>query len=182
LLAYENYDRSIPKGNVWLAQSNDEGKTWSKSVLVNDAGATGDTTQQKIMAAPNGEFAVAFYDRRLPCPATDPIATDIGKANTCIDTTIQFYNADGTPLGGNRRVTQESWDPNINPPQPGGLSSTTTTFIGDYFGGAMTSSGASAWAHLFFVSTSAALQAGAVPGGGREPPYQQQVYARVPAP
>jgi hypothetical protein len=56
------------------------------------------------------------------------------------------------------------------------------TFIGDYFGGAMTSSGSSAWAHLLFASTSAALQAGAVPGGGLTPPYQQQVYARVPAP
>jgi BNR repeat-like domain len=181
LLAYENYDRSIPKGNVWLTQSSDEGKTWSKSTLVNDASAAGDTTQQKIMAAPNGQFAIAFYDRRLPCPASDPIAADIGKTNTCVDTTIQFYSADGTPLGGNRRVTQESWDPNINPPQPGGLSG-SLTFIGDYFGGAMTSSGSSAWAHLLFVSTSAALQAGAVPGGGLTPPYQQQVYARVPAP
>jgi hypothetical protein len=181
LLAYENYDRSVPRGDVWLTQSSDEGKTWSKAVQVNDPSAVGDTTQQKIMAAPNGTFAIAFYDRRLACPASDPIAADVGKTNTCIDVTIQFFNADGTPLGANRRVTQETWDPNINPPQPGGLSA-SATFIGDYFGGAMTSSGSTALAHLLFVSTSAALQANAVPGGGLKPPYQQQIYARVPAP
>jgi hypothetical protein len=27
LLAYENYDRSQPKGNIWLTQSSHEGKT-----------------------------------------------------------------------------------------------------------------------------------------------------------
>ncbi len=182
LLAYENYDRSLPKGNLWLAASSDEGKTWSKPVQINDPAATGDTFQQKVFAAPNGIFGAAFYDRRLACPATDPITADVGHANTCIDVTIQFYNPDGTPLGGNRRVTQESWDPNVTPPQPGGFSG-STTFIGDYFGGAMTSSGASgALAHLLFVSTSSSLQVGAVPGGGLAPPYQQQVYAQVPTP
>jgi len=151
-------------------------------VQINEPAAAGDTFQQKVFAAPNGIFGVAFYDRRLACPATDPIAADVGNTNTCIDVTIQFYDPDGTSLGGNRRVTQESWDPNVNPPQPGGLSG-STTFIGDYFGGAMTSSGASgALAHLLFVSTSTSLQAGAVAGGGLAPPYQQQVYAQVPTP
>jgi hypothetical protein len=181
LLAYENYDRSIPKGNLWLTESPDEGKTWSKPVLINDPDAPGDTFQQKIFAATNGLFGVAFYDRRLTCPASDPIPADVGLANTCLDVTIQFYNEDGTPLGGNRRVTAESWDPNVAPPKPGGLSS-SLTFIGDYFGGAMTSAGPSAVAHLLFVSTSTALQQNAVPGGGLSPPYQQQVYARVPSP
>ena len=181
LLAYENYDRSQPKGNVWLTRSADEGKTWTKPVQVNDPTAAGDTFQQKIFAAPNGTFGVAFYDRRLPCPASDPIPANVGAQNTCIDVTVQFYNPDGTPTGGNRRVTQESWDPNVNPPKPGGLSA-SSTFIGDYFGGAMTSGPAGTFAHLLFVSTSPSLQAGAAPGGGLVPPYQQQVYARVPAP
>ncbi len=180
LLAYENYDRSIPKGNIWLTQSRDEGKTWSNPVQVNDPSAPGDNFQQKVFAAPNGRFGVAFYDRRLACPASDPITTNVGKTNTCIDVTIQFYNADGSPQGGNRRVTQESWDPNVTHSQPGGLTG-TLTFIGDYFGGAMTSGSSGTRAHLLFVSTSSSLQAGAVPGGGLSPPYQQQVYAQVPA-
>jgi hypothetical protein len=181
LLAYENYDRSVPKGNIWLTQSSDEGKTWTKPAQVNDLTASGDTFQQKIFAAPNGTFGVAFYDRRLTCPPNDPIASDVGKTNTCIDATIQFYNPDGSARGENRRVTQESWDPNVNPPQQGGLSG-SETFIGDYFGGAMTSNGSAALAHLLFLSTSAALQLNAVPGGGLTPPYQQQIYAQVPAP
>ncbi len=181
LLAYENYNRSIPKGNIWLAISSDQGQSWSPPVRVNDASAPGDTLQPKIFAAPNGVFGVAFYDRQLACPATDPLTQNIGKPNTCIDVTIQFYNSDGTGRQGNRRVTHESWDPNVKPPQPGGLFA-TTTFIGDYFGGAMTSDATGAQAHLLFVSTSTAFQYNAVTGGGLTPPYQQQVYARVPAP
>jgi hypothetical protein len=181
LLAYENYDRSIPKGNIWLTRSADSGKTWSKAVQVNDPAAPGDTFQQKVVAAPNGTFGVAFLDRRLPCPANDPIPADRGLLNTCIDTTIQFYAPDGTLLGSNRRATLETWDPNVAPPQPGGLSA-TTTFIGDYFGGAMTSGPEGTFAHLLFLSTSPNYQAGAVAGGGFAPPYQQQIYARIPAP
>jgi hypothetical protein len=181
LLAYENYDRSLPKGNIWLTQSADEGKTWSKAIQVNDPSAPGDTFQQKIFAAPNGDFAIAFYDRRLACPPNDPLTANVGYTNTCIDVTVQFYNASGTPLGDNRRATLESWDPNVAPPQPGGRSA-TTTFIGDYFGGALTSSTQGTVAHLLFVSTSPDYQAGAVAGGGLAPPYQQQIYAELPAP
>jgi hypothetical protein len=46
----------------------------------------------------------------------------------------------------------------------------------------MTSDGGGALAHLLFVSTSTSLQANAVTGGGLSPPYQQQVYAQMPAP
>ncbi len=179
LMAFENYDRSVPKGNLWLTESGNAGGSWSTPTQINDPSAIGDTFQPKIFAAPNGVFGVAFYDRRLPCPSTDPIPSDVGKLNRCIDVTIQFYGEDGNPIGGNRRVTQESWDPNVNPPQPSGLSG-TTTFIGDYFGGAMTSDSSGAEAHVLFVSTSSALQANAVSGGGGNPPYQQQVCATVP--
>jgi hypothetical protein len=181
LLAYENYDRSIPKGDIWLTRSADEGKTWAKPVLVNDPVTAGDAFQQKVFAAPSGAFGVAFYDRRLPCPANDPVASDVGRTNTCIDVTVQFYAADGAPLDGNRRATLQSWDPYVAPPQQGGLSG-TGTFIGDYFGGAMTSGAEGTFAHLLFVSTSPNYQAGAAAGGGLAPPYQQQVYARVHAP
>lgn len=181
LLAYENYDRSVPRGDIWLTRSLDEGKTWSKAVQVNDPAAPGDTFQQKVFAAPNGDFAVAFYDRRLACPANDPLPADVGRLNTCIDVTVQFYAPGGTPVGNNRRATLESWDPNVTPPQQGGLSG-SGTFIGDYFGGAMTSGAEGTFAHLLVVSTSPDYQAGAVAGGGLAPPYQQQIYVRVPAP
>lgn len=181
LMVYESFDHSVQKGNLLLTVSDDGGKTWSTSAQVNDPSATGDTTQPKIFAASSGIFGVAFYDRRLPCPVSDPIAADVGRLNTCIDVTIQFYNSDASPLGSNRRVTQESWDPNINPPQPGGLSG-SLTFIGDYFGGAMTSNSGATWASLLFVSTSESLQFNSVSGGGLNPPYQQQVYAQVSAP
>ncbi len=181
LMAYENYNRSGPKGNVWLTTSSDEGRSWSQPASVNDLSALGDTFQPKIFAASNGVFGVAFYDRRLACPVTDPIVDNIGKVNVCIDVTIQFYNSDVTVIGGNRRVTHESWDPNLNPAQPGGVSG-TTTFIGDYFGGAMTSDASGALAHLLFVSTATIFQESAAPGGGLTPPYQQQVYAKVPVP
>lgn len=148
---------------------------------MNDPSAPGDTFQPKVFAATNGMYGVAFYDRRLLCPETDPIAADVGKANTCIDVTVQFYGADGTPRGGNTRVTQESWDPNVNPARPGGLFG-GLTFIGDYFGGAMTSDASGTWAHLLFVSTSTLYQENAVAGGNMVPPYQQQVYAKVPMP
>src|SRR5207244_12208217 len=148
---------------------------------VNHPGAPGDTFQQKVFPAPNGQFAVAFYDRRLACPANDPVTVDIGLVDTCIDVSVQFYAAGGVPIATNRRATLESWDPNVAPPQQGGLSG-TQTFIGDYFGGAMTSSPDGAVAHLLFVSTSRHPQAGAVAGGGLGPAYLPQVSVRVGVP
>ena len=79
--------------------------TWSQPVQVNDPAAPGDTFQQKVFAAPSGKFGVAFYDRRLPCPPNDPIPADVGLANICIDVSVQFYDATGTPLGANTRAT-----------------------------------------------------------------------------
>jgi len=78
-------------------------------------------------------------------------------------------------------VTQDGWDPNINPAVPGGTGA-STTFIGDYFGGTMTTTKQGTFAHVLFVSTSPTLQDGAVAGGDLMPPFQQQVYATVPAP
>jgi len=46
----------------------------------------------------------------------------------------------------------------------------------------MTTTKKGTFANLLFVSTSPTLQAGAIPGGGLAPPYQQQVFATVPAP
>jgi hypothetical protein len=181
LLAYEHWGGATPDRTQWLVQSSDQGQHWSAPVQIDDPNTGGETTQAKIMAAPSGIFAAAFYDRRLGCPADDPVVANIGLTNRCVDVTIQFFNADGRKLGPNRRVTQDSWDPNVNPAFPGGEGS-TTTFIGDYFGGAMTTTTKGTFAHLLFVSTSPTVQTNAVPGGNLSPPYQQQVYATVAAP
>ena len=180
LMAYERYGTTTPRRSQWLVRSSDEGRSWSIPIQIDDASVDpiAETTQAKIFAAPSGIFGVAFYDRRLVCPSDTPHA---GAVNICIDVTIQFFNPDGSPRGGNRRVTQESWDPNVNPPVPGGVGG-STTFIGDYFGGAMTTTKKGTFAHLLFVSTSPTLQIGAVAGGDLAPPYQQQIYASVPAP
>ena len=183
LMAFERYGTTTPRRSQWLVRSSDQGRSWSTPVQIDDASVSmeAETTQAKIFAAPSGIFGVAFYDRRLTCPADDPVAANVGLADRCIDVTIQFYNADGSPRGSNQRVTRESWDPNQNPATPGGLGA-STTFIGDYFGGTMTTTRKGTLAHLLFVSTSPTLQAGAEPDGGLLPPYQQQVYATVPAP
>ncbi|TMD18392.1 MAG: hypothetical protein E6I99_16085 [Chloroflexi bacterium] len=179
-MAFERYGTTTPRRSQWLARSSDAGQTWSTPKQIDDANVDllAETTQAKIFAAPSGIFGVAFYDRRLVCPSDTP---DAGAVDTCIDVTIQFFNADGSPRGGNRRVTQESWDPNVNPAVPGGVGG-STTFIGDYFGGTMTTTKKGTFAHLLFVSTSPTLQAGALPGGDLAPPYQQQIYASVLAP
>jgi len=177
-MAYERFGIGTPNRNQLLAESADEGTTWHTLGQIDDA-VPGETTQAKIMAAPSGILAVAFYDRRLACPAG--LGADARKLDTCINLTIQFYDATGQPLGMNRRVTQAGWDPNVNPAFPGGLGA-STSFIGDYFGGSMTTTKKGTFAHMLFVSTSPTLQAQAVPGGDLIPPYQQQVYATIPAP
>jgi hypothetical protein len=183
LMAFERYGTTTPRRSQWLARSSDQGQSWSTPVQIDDANVdvAAETTQAKIFASPSGIFGVAFYDRRLTCPPDDPVTANVGLPDRCIDISIQFYNADGSRRGSNQRVTQESWDPNQNPPTPGGLGA-STTFIGDYFGGAMTTTRKGSYAHLLFVSTSPTLQAGASADGGLIPPYQQQVYATVPAP
>jgi hypothetical protein len=46
---------------------------------------------------------------------------------------VQFYNATLVPFGHNIRLTQHSWDPQLNSAHTGSAF-TTATFIGDYFG------------------------------------------------
>jgi hypothetical protein len=133
--------------DVQLVESTNGGKTWSAPIFVNDLSTVDDGTDQfqpTVVASPNGTVAVAFYDRRLPCPTGDPniLSPDQGRTNFCINTSVQFFS-DGPsglqPLGSNIRVTQATWDPQ-NPgtttgqlPHPGGPNS-SLTFIGDYFG------------------------------------------------
>ena len=72
-----------------------------------------------MAAGPAGAVAVAFYDRRLPCPRDlSVLPADVGKTNFCIDVSLQAYKDTGSgaaPAGGNVRITKFSGDP----PQPG---------------------------------------------------------------
>lgn len=179
LLAVEVYNG---KGiDVQLTESADGGATWSTPLYVNDPTTVDDGTDQfqpTVAASPGGTVAVAFYDRRLPCPTGDPniLPEDQGRSNFCIDTSIQFFS-DGDrglrPLGSNVRVTRHSWDPQ-NPgsmglPRPGGPNG-GTTFIGDYFGLALTDRSA----YPLFVSNY---------NEGQNPTNdQQQFLAIVPVP
>jgi len=169
--------------DVQLSESTDGGQTFSPPIFVNDAATVGDSTDQfqpTVAAGPDGTLAVAFYDRRLACPVGDPniLSADQGQTNFCINTSVQFFS-DGPgglqKLGSNIRVTQKTWDPQ-NPgsnsdglPHPGGPNS-SVTFIGDYFGLALSKQDA----FVLFVSTA---NLGANPTND-----QQQFVGVVPIP
>jgi len=141
--------------DVQLAESTDGGHTFSAPIFVNDPSTQLDGTDQfqpTVAAGPDGTVAVAFYDRRLACPTNDPniLPADQGRANFCINTSIQFFRDAPSglqPIGSNVRVTQATWDPQ-NPgtnsdglPHPGGPNG-GLTFIGDYFGLSLSSQNA----------------------------------------
>ena len=157
-LTYENWDPVANHFDVFFTQSTDGGLTWSAPSLVNDDGAPStDQFQPSVAAGPGGAVAVAFYDRREPCPS-DPsiIPAHVGAANTCINVSLQPYKDSGTaagavPVGGNVRVSQFAWDPDQPAQKVDGISQypcaghidpcpTGRGFIGDYFGLAISNS------------------------------------------
>jgi hypothetical protein len=186
-LTYENWNGT--KMDVKFTQSTDGGSTWSAPVTVNDnidaAGVPTDQFQPSVAAGPRGVVAIAFYDRRLPCP-NDPsvLPADVGKKDFCIDVSLQAYKDSGSgaaPVGGNARITKVSWDPQQPGQSVGGLSqlpcadaNCAVGFIGDYFGLAV--SGGNIYA--LFVSTH--YPSDVTADGGGPVYYQQQVLATVP--
>ena len=140
-VSYEDYSAGVD--NILMTASYDAGTTWTSPIQVNDNGAGVDEFQPNLSVAANGTVSDAFYDRRLPCPtagsseasgvgiALDPAAS--GAGNYCINASVQLYDASLNPSGHNVRLTQHTWDPQLNSPH---TSSPTgpTTFIGDYFG------------------------------------------------
>jgi hypothetical protein len=176
-VSYEDYSAGI--GNVLLTASYDGGATWSSPIQVNDNAAAVDELQPNLSVAADGTVSDAFYDRRLPCPASgtsegtaagiglDPSAA--GATNYCINASVQFYSPTLVPIGHNVRLTQHTWDPQLNAPHTDSPGS-STTFIGDYFG-----NDASGAADVFtFVSTY---------DDGTNPAHrQQQVVASVATP
>lgn len=140
--AYE--DATFGGTDLFLRASFDGGRRWSRAVQVNDSSSDGDALQPSVVVAPTGTVAVAFYDRRLPCPAGGtPEATAAGllfdprspfsRTNYCINTAIQFYRAKLRPVGHNIRLSEHTWDPQLSAPRWDCICS-NATFIGDYFG------------------------------------------------
>jgi hypothetical protein len=190
-LAYEDWDGT--QMDVKLTQSTDGGATWSAPATVNDnvdpAGTPTDQFQPSVAAGPGGAVAVAFYDRREPCPSDSSILpADQGRTNFCIDTSLQAYKDTGSgavPVGDNVRMSEFTWDPEQpgqhvdelsqypcaghRDPCPNGRG-----FIGDYFGLAISSGNI----YGLFVSTHYPSSVTADEGGFVY--YQQQVLAKVP--
>jgi hypothetical protein len=148
-------DFSAGNVNILLSGSMDGGKNWSKPIQVNDNASAVDEFQPNLAASSDGKVSVNFYDRRLACPLSkdsDALASGIardkinpayggalppyGALNYCVNTSIQFYQADLTPIGNNIRLSQHTWDPQLNAPDRFGSTtfSGKDTFIGDYFG------------------------------------------------
>ena len=166
---------------VYVIASYDGGLHWTPAQRVNDNEGPTEALQPNLAVTPTGRVAVGFYDRRLSCPAagtTDAAAAGLqydpnhpyGAQNYCINTAIQFYTWNLTPIGHNVRLSAHTWDPQLSSPHPYGIAD-STTFIGDYFG-----NDASVGANdLFtFVSTY---------DDGSNPAYrQQQVVAALATP
>jgi hypothetical protein len=194
-LTYENWDTAADHADVYFTQSTDGGLTWAKPPsLVNDDANTGTTDQfqPSVAAGPGGAVAVAFYDRRAPCP-TDPsiIPAHQGAVNTCIDVSLQPYKDGGTPVGavpvgGNVRVSEFSWDPDQPAQKVDGISQypcaghrdpcpTGRGFIGDYFGLAISD------ANIYTLAVSTHYPSPVVTADGGGPVYyQEQVLGKVP--
>ena len=149
-LSYE--DNSAGVVNVMLTASFDGGSTWSAPIQVNDNASKVDEFQPNLAAAADGTVSVAFYDRRLACPAQGTaeaagagLALDTanpdfsgslppyGATNYCVNSAIQFYQPSLTPIGHNVRVSSHTWDGELNSPHTAGIGR-SVTFIGDYFG------------------------------------------------
>jgi hypothetical protein len=189
-VAYEDYSAGV--GNVMLTASYDGGATWTSPLRVNDNASAVDEFQPNLTVAADGTVSVNFYDRRLACPAAGSteaqgagLALDqvnpnytgslppYGATNYCVNASIQFYDPTLHPVGHNVRLTQHTWDPQLNSPHPGSASG-ITTFIGDYFGNITGPSGTATLDYSTFVSTY---------DDGTNPAHdQQQIVATVAVP
>ena len=191
-LTYEDWHTAGGQFDVKFTQTTDGGLTWSPPQTVNDApnSATTDQFQPSVAAGLGGAVAIAFYDRRLPCPSDPSILPDhVGDANTCIDISLQPYKDTGTatgatPVGGNVRVSQFTWDPDQSQQKVDGITQYACAghddpcpqgrgFIGDYFGLAISANNI----YSLFVSTH--YPSTVQDDLGNPVFYQQQVLAKV---
>jgi hypothetical protein len=186
-VTYEDWNSATSTMDVKLSYTTNAGLTWSSPVAVNDATTVADNTDQfqpSVAAGPGGAVAVAFYDRRQACGSGRSIA-QTGKANACIDVSLQAYKDSGTTLdkvGSNTKITDSQWDPSEPVQKVGGIGQVACSgvddpcsevFIGDYFGLAISQSNI----YALFVSTH--YPSGVTADGGGHVYYQQQVLATV---
>ncbi|MGZ4638803.1 MAG: hypothetical protein ACXV2J_07065, partial [Actinomycetes bacterium] len=185
-LTYENWDGS--QFDVYFTQSVDAGATWSSPARVNDNvdPAATDQFQPSVAEGPDGAVAVAFYDRRATCPNDPSVLTgDVGRANFCIDVSVQAYKDSGQgalAVGGNVRASAFTWDPQ-NPAQTvDGLGQMACAshndpcalaFIGDYFGLAVSGR------NVYVLSVSTHYPSDVQADGGGPVYYQQQVLSTL---
>jgi hypothetical protein len=144
-VAWEDYSAGV--GNLILSGSFDGGITWSSPIQINDNTSKVDAFQPNLTTAASGKVLVAFYDRRLPCPSMGtPEAAGAGLTldttnlkpphdalNYCINASLQTYEATLIPIGHNIRISQYTWDPQLNSMKPSSINR-ARGFIGDYFG------------------------------------------------
>jgi hypothetical protein len=141
-VSWEDY--SAGYGNLKISASFDSGLNWSAApVKVNDNPAGTDAFQPNLATAANGKVVVAFYDRRLACPDAnstegkaaglqlDPNASN--KTNWCVNASLQIFDANLNKVRGNIRLSQHTWDPQLNSMKPSSINR-ARGFIGDYFG------------------------------------------------
>ena len=189
-VSYEDFSAGV--GNVMLTASYDGGATWTTPIQVNDNASPADEFQPNLTVAADGTVSVNFYDRRLACPAAGTTAAagaglaldqvnpnytgslpPYGATNYCVNASIQFYDPALHPLGHNIRLTQHTWDPQLNAPHTGSATG-ERTFIGDYFGNTTGPSATGTLDYSTFVST--------YDDGTNPAHYQQQIVATVAVP
>ena len=189
---YIAYNQRGPAvANVLITASFDGGMTWTPSIQVNDNTSTVDEFQPNLAVAANGTVSVNFYDRRLACPAAGtaeaagaglaldtsnpnfPGTPPYGATNYCVNTSIQFYKPTLntlSPLGHNIRLSQHTWDPQLNSAFRFCVCNATAGFIGDYFGN--TTGGS-----IDYTTSVSTFDDGSNPSH-----FQQQVVAAVSIP
>jgi hypothetical protein len=183
-VAWEDYSAGLD--NVLLSISSDGGASWSTPIQVNDNQGAVDEFQPNLAVALSGTVSVNFYDRRLACPEAgteagqaglaldtanpkSPGVVPYGAANYCVNASVQLYGPTLAPIGHNVRLTQHTWDPQLNSLHTGSAGG-QGGFIGDYFGNAFGGS----TDYATFVSTF---------NDGTNPNFrQQQVVAAFTAP
>src|SRR2546423_9128633 len=81
-----------------LTASYDGGATWTAPVRVNDNATAADEFQPNLTAAGDGTVSVAFYDRRLACPAAG--SAEERAAGLALGTANPAYRGPPAPVGG----------------------------------------------------------------------------------
>jgi hypothetical protein len=188
-VTYEDYNAATGTMDVKLAYTIDGALTFRNAGTVNDAATVNDGTDQfqpSVAAGPSGAVAVAFYDRRAGCPASAAGVVQSGKANACIDVSVQAYKDTGSslsPVLSNVRASKYSWDPAEPVQKVDGLGQIACSgvddpcsevFIGDYFGLAISN------ANIYTLAVSTRYPSAVTADGGGPVYYQQQVLGAIP--